>query len=312
MEDFNAEIIADSLNKHGNRLTTFMVTFPRMILAEFNTHRMLSRNSASSRAIPFEKMLKRVEESPFIPIEWMKDHSGMQGNQYFNESYQDYHRLEELWLEARDEAVTKAKGLSSHGLTKQIVNRLLEPFMWHTVICTASEWENFFALRVHEAAEIHMQKIASMMLDVYNASEPKQLKAGEWHIPFGDKMDEVRLSPFQTHVIGEQTESLPSIEMLKVMVATARCARLSYLNYEGKDDYEADIKLHNMLCKMGHWSPFEHCAKAMHDLDLMNQYSVHHNNEVGDGWCGNFRGFIQYRKTFENENRTDERVIKKV
>ena len=84
---FKAEIIADSKNKIGNRITTFVVTFPRIILAEFNTHRMLSKNSASSRAIPFQKMLKSVKENPFIPLKWMKDHLGMQGNEFFTVAF---------------------------------------------------------------------------------------------------------------------------------------------------------------------------------------------------------------------------------
>ena len=167
-----AEIIADSVNQFGNRLTTFIVVFPRIVLAEFNTHRMLSRNSASSRAIPFDKMLKMVQENPFIPIKWMKDHSGMQGNEFMEHGVHD---IADCWLRARDEAIEHAKELSQRGLTKQVCNRLLEPFMWHTVIVTASEWENFFALRAHPAAEIHIQDLAHKMLDAYNTSTPKQL-----------------------------------------------------------------------------------------------------------------------------------------
>lgn len=142
---FKAEIIADSKNEFGNRITTFVVTFPRIILSEFNTHRMLSRNSASSRAIPFEKMLKSVEENPFIPIRWMKDHKGMQGNEYFtNEDKFEFKcknknmcpppieyplLLESDWLSARQNAIVVAKSMSESGLSKQICNRLLEPFM---------------------------------------------------------------------------------------------------------------------------------------------------------------------------------------
>src|SRR5690606_2394423 len=109
-------------------------TFPRIVLAEFNTHRMLSRNSASSRAIPFEKMVKMVETNPFVPIDWMKDHSGMQGNEYFDEISKS--TLIKEWNKAKDEAILRAKVLHSMGVTKQIVNRQLEPYMWHTIIVT--------------------------------------------------------------------------------------------------------------------------------------------------------------------------------
>jgi hypothetical protein len=142
----NTKIIADSRNESGQRITTMVVTFPRYILAELNTHRMLSKNSASSRAIPFEKLLKSVEENPFVPIAWMKDHSGMQGSEYF-EDEKSISELNTVYLHGRDSAVKRAKMLSGLGLTKQIVNRGLEPYMWHTVIITATDWENFFALR---------------------------------------------------------------------------------------------------------------------------------------------------------------------
>lgn len=305
---FSSEIIADSINEFGHRLTTFVITFPRMILAEFNTHRMLSRNSASSRAIPFKTMLYRVEENPFIPIRWMKDHKGMQGNEYF-EDVKEIENLRGTWLRARRDAIASANILYGMGVTKQFCNRLLEPFMWHTVIVTASEWENFFALRVHEAAEIHMQKIASMMLKNYNASTPKQLEEGDWHIPFGDKIDGVRIQ--QTF---DPVTSSGELEEYKVKIATARCARVSYLNYDGNDDYEADVKLHDRLSGMGHWSPFEHCARAMSLLELETNYktdmSPEGNHQLQSGWSGNFRGFIQYRKTFKGENATDIRVKK--
>lgn len=142
----SAKVIAASKNRYGQKIHTFIVTMPRYILAEFNTHRMLSKNSASSRAIPFEKMLKSVQENPFIPMAWQKDHKGMQGTEYFNGDGKS-EILTNDWLKARDNAVDQALLMSEAGCTKQLVNRLLEPFMWHTVIVTGTDWENFFALR---------------------------------------------------------------------------------------------------------------------------------------------------------------------
>lgn len=146
MNKIEAKVVADSISESGQRLTTMVITFPRIILAEFNTHRTFSRNSASSRAIPFEKMVESVKTNPFIPIMWQKDHKGMQGTEYFNQE----HILDHLkwnWELARDEAVKVAEELNKHDLTKQLCNRLLEPFMWHTVIVTATDFENFFDLR---------------------------------------------------------------------------------------------------------------------------------------------------------------------
>lgn len=299
----SAKIVADSKNQFGERLTTMMVTFPRIVLAEFNTHRALSRNSASSRAIPFKRMVKMVTENPFIPIAFQAEHTGMQGTKYIPE-----HKVPSVtaeWLRARTSAVSWATELTSHGVTKQLANRLLEPFMWHTVLVTATEWENFFALRAHPDAEIHIAKLAEEMLFMYNDSTPKLLKDGEWYIPFGDSIDYADLA-HACNFFGLTTEEA------KIKIATARCARLSYMTLgdEPKIDYEADIKLHDILVKAGHMSPFEHCAKAMNEVEY-NVSSRAEDNHKTYGWCGNFRGYIQYRKLLPGENKIDSRVIKK-
>ena len=150
----NAEIVAHSLSPQGDELISVLCTFPRIILAEVNTHRMLSKNTSSSRAIPFHKMVEAVNNDPFIPIAWQKEHKGMQGNEYFDTHYsqtndynQDIHYG--FWMDARDEAIRMATCLHDEGLTKQLCNRLLEPFMWTTMLITGSKegWDNFFELR---------------------------------------------------------------------------------------------------------------------------------------------------------------------
>lgn len=307
MNKISAEIIADSKNEYGQRLTSFLVVFPRIVLAEFNTHRMLSRNSASSRAIPFETMLKRLEDEPFIPIRFQKDHSGMQGTEYFEGKEEE--DVKHHWVCAKNNAIAVAKQMSEAGITKQLCNRILEPFMYHTVIVTSSEWENFFSLRAHDAAEIHIADLAHKMLDEYNKSTPKQLKAGNWHVPFGDKMEPHRI----IETLGGAANT-DQIKDAKIKIATARCARVSYLNYEGNDDYEADMKLHDRLSGLGHWSPFEHCARAMSAKEMEDNALVINLDEQGgilEGVCGNLRGFVQYRKTFVGENAPDIRVLKK-
>lgn len=150
MNKIQAVIVADSIDPRGNRITSFLLTYPRFIHSELMTHRMFSRNSASSRAIPFEKMVKMVEEDPFIPIAWQKSHKGMQGNEYFTDSENIKGCVNE-WLKARDYAVQQATVLNEDlgygGVTKQLCNRLLEPFMWHTTLVTATELNGFFELR---------------------------------------------------------------------------------------------------------------------------------------------------------------------
>lgn len=314
---FNATIVADSIcNAH--RITSMLVTFPRYILAEFNTHRAFSRNSASSRAIPLKRMVQMVKDNPFVPIKWMKDHNGMQGTEYLDD--QGILFAKTIWLTARDRVVSDAVTLSEQEVTKQLCNRLLEPFMWHTVLVTATEWENFFALRYDLAADIHMQEIARLMLEAINASTPKFLKAGEWHMPFGDQIDDEEIHKLLSFDEVHQSGSLWDIvEPYFLKIATARCARTSYLTLGQnpvKHNYTRDIIQHDDLAKNGHWSPFEHCARAMN----IDEY--HHNTILSNlhdrvmpeehfGWCGNFRGWIQYRKLFANENRTDNRLLKK-
>lgn len=329
----DATIIADSKSEFGNRITSFIITFPRIVLAEFNTYRMLSRNSASSRAVPFPKMLEKVQNHPFIPIKWMKNHKGMQGNEFYDEGSEEAKAAEWAWLRGRDKNIQTCKLLSGDlvlenyleeqvelDVTKQIINRLLEPWMWHTAIVTATEWENFYALRAHPAAEIHIAALAEKILEQANLSTPKLLKPGEWHIPFGDMIDKDKLYLIFKDSWRSNNYTFPAnaeihdkswndfINKARIRIATARCARVSYLNFEGKDDYEADIKLHDRLAEMGHWSPFEHCARAM---TFGERHSIDLGNHEMEGFSGNFKGFIQYRKMFDTENKKDERLLAK-
>jgi thymidylate synthase ThyX len=299
------EIVADSINVCGNRLTTFVLEFPRFILPEFATHRMFSKNAASSRAIPIEKMIQQVIDNPAMPVWWGKNQSGMQAaeeldnetswNRYaygFDKCLTNLELAKEIWLESRDKAIEQVKRFNELGLHKQITNRLLEPWFHIRVICSATEYENFFALRVHPDAQPEIRVLAERMLEEYNKSEPKKLANGEWNIPFGDKIDRNRVIEFleKSHGFAENSD----IEKCFKKIAVARCARVSYFNYEGKDDYEADIKLCDRLFGSvpRHLSPTEHVAQAMGSSDFV----------------GNFRGFKQYRKFFEDENLKDNRV----
>lgn len=163
-----AEIVGHSLSPQGDELISVLCTFPRIILAEVNTHRMLSKNTSSSRAIPFKKMVEAVQENPFIPIAWQKEHKGMQGYECITDE-KNLKRIKEDWLEARDNAIYSATQLNNgfnlkdeegkyvmtkpelrvDRVTKQLVNRLLEPFMWTTMLITGSKegWDNFHSLR---------------------------------------------------------------------------------------------------------------------------------------------------------------------
>lgn len=266
----SAKIVADSLNvKTGNRITSFVLVYHRYILAELNTHRAFSRNTSSSRAIPVSKMIEQVKTTPAIPIHWGKNQKGMQASEELTPEQQEQARL--LWLEAAENAVNSAQKMTELGLHKQVANRVLEPFQYVTTLLTATEFGNFYNLRVHPDAQPEIDCLSRKMAEAQAASVPKRLQPGEWHMPFCDTL----------------MQDAPEDLATRLKIATARAARVSYRNFEGTIDFTKDTELHDSLKASGHMSPFEHSARAM-----------------GNGWVsGNFVGWEQYRKTIPNENR---------
>lgn len=262
-----AKIILDSINPGGNRLTTWQLTYPRFVHAEFMTHRLFSRNAASSRAIPTTKIIDQVKTDPAMPVEWGRNQSGMQARELLGGEDERVARAH--WLSARDNALLTAEAMLEMKVHKQIANRLLEPFMWITVICSATEFDNFFNLRCHPDAQPEIKHLADMMQREYFTHEPTRLTLGQWHAPYADK-----------------PATMITPDDLKISVA--RCAGVSYLRHEVKRDSGTEIALHDRLATSGHWSPFEHVACAL---------------ETGN-WSGNFRGWAQYRKSFQGEHKT--------
>lgn len=124
---YECKVLADSVSPEGARLTTMEVTFPRIILAEMNTHRVFSRNSASSRAIPIKKRIEMVKKHPYVPQYWGKLQKGMAADEQIDRELRQ--QAEETWLDARDHAVKYAEELAILGIHKQTVSRLLEPFL---------------------------------------------------------------------------------------------------------------------------------------------------------------------------------------
>lgn len=296
-DSIEAKVVADSIGPHNERLTTFVIEYPRFILAEINTHRALSRNTSSSRAIPVKKMMYNIRESPACPVFWGANQSGMQSKAELDAG--DATSAQAVWVDAMQEMLERAEQLRDIGLHKQIANRILEPWMTTKTIVSSTNWENFFALRAHEDAQPEFQNLAYKMLEAINEYEPDHIQLGAWHIPFGDKFDTERVedtSLFDSLVrSGASTVDARVNVMLKI--AVARCARVSYLNFEGKDDYESDIRICDKLFGSfpRHLSPAEHVAQCV-DRSL---YST-----------GNFQGFKQFRKFFRDENAQDTRVKK--
>jgi thymidylate synthase ThyX len=307
---YQAKVILDSVGIR--RLTTMELTYPRFVHSEFMTHRQFSRNAASSRAIPIDTMLQKVMDDPVIPVSWGKNQKGMQAEEELDEEVAK--EAEACWLLARDQAVAMARVLQAKGVHKQLVNRITEPWMYITVVVTATEWSNFFSLRCHKDAQPEIKHIADMAHAAYAESTPV---SRFHHIPYCSD-DEIA-----AHGVG-----------LMQKASVARCARVSVLQHDGSRSIDKDLVLYQRLLKgsgFGHWSPFEHVASKM-DHSHLNYEEVQAlvdrtgpavdwaiacrllnttpdglmltsfgRRLVDDVRSGNFVGWIQYRKKFLNE-----------
>lgn len=266
----NAVLILDSVNPVGNRLTTLEITLPKNLVAQFNTHRQLTRNSASSRAIPNAKFVNAVVETPHVPT-FRRNQSGMQSGAELSERSQK--QAVEIWLNARDNAVAAARELAALGASKEDVNRLLEPFMFTTILASATEWDNFLYLRTDSHAQPEIQKAALIMQDLLANSEPQRLKTGDWHLPY------------VTEAVYDESLAYSNRQQRLVEYSVAQCARVSYTTQGNELTFAKARELYEKLSGNRHWSPFEHVARAM-------------NRRI---WSGNFLGWAQHRKDFENE-----------
>jgi hypothetical protein len=271
----SATIVADSVSPNGKRITTFELEYPRFIHSEFMTHRLFSRNAASSRAIPVPKMIANIKANTAMPIHWGANQPGMKADNELGKHLKL--RAVDNWQTARDAAITMAIDMhytcEAH---KQIVNRLLEPFQFIKVVCTATEYDNFFWLRDHKDAQPEIKELASCMWEAREKSDPVELKIGEWHLPYAD------------------TDWLNTDEALKVSASC--CAQVSYRLAD--TSVEKAIKIYDMLVSSSpvHASPFEHAATPMDDkVTLDTEGITGYNNGLGYV-SGNFAGWVQYRQ----------------
>ncbi len=260
-----ARVIADSVSPVDIRLSTLEVVIHRFVLAEMNTHRAFSRNSASSRAIPVARMMAKVATRPAVPLEWPAEQRGMQGGGQIA----DPGKARDIWLAARDAAVVHAEQLAGMGVHKSVVNRLLEPFLPHTVIITATDWSGFWHQRCSPLAQPEIRVAAEAMRAALDASTPRPVDYGQWHTPY--------ISDQERDQLGEA--------MLR-RVSAARCARVSYLTHAGIRDPDADVDLYARLltAQPPHASPLEHVATPA--------YCV---GRTHDTVRGNFDGWHQLR-----------------
>lgn len=262
------EIIAHSKSPNGRELTTMSLRYWRGIHAEFLTHRAFSRNASSSRAIPVKTMLKQVWSNPAGPIHWGSNRPGMQATDELRGWRLLVAKL--LWKSAAKSAAFHSWAMMKVGLHKQVANRPTEPYQFINVLVTATDFDNFYALRRHKDAQPEMQELANAMYSAQKASTPVTLRYGEWHLPYTSDRE------FNTYGI---------LDTLKL--STARNARVSYLNHDQSNpDAYKDFKLHDSLVGSEpiHASPTEHAAQCMES----------------PGYFANFAGFRSYRMCVES------------
>lgn len=288
------------------KICTFELVYPYIVHAELMTHRVLSRNAASFRAVPTDVFIGEVMKTPYMPIHWGKNQKGMQAHEELDENifvrydeydfdkdeqitrFKEYNR-EAGWLAARDEAVRFAEAFGKAGYHKQVVNRLLSPFVHMRTVVTSTCWANFDGLRRHPDAEPIIKILADRMAEAREAATPRVLKMGEWHLPY---------------VSDEEKETLP-LDIQK-KISAERCARVSYKLRDGSNRaYDPDFSLYKQLVESFpvHASPIEHQAMPDH-------FSFGETYYDREGWdCkelhGNFIGFIQNRKTVAGESIKD-------
>lgn len=281
---YEASIVADSVSRQGHRLSTLLLRYPRFVHSEHLRHRSFSYSVASSRALPIEKMIEQVMTDPVLPVWWGKNQKGMQAKEEL--TGQALSNAQGSWLLARDRAVASASSLNNIGLHKQIVNRLLEPWMWVTVCVTGTEWENFFFLRCHPDAQPEIQKIAVMAEELYRTSRPATLPDGSWHLPFirEEDWDDAGRLACEKEVVGVTTAS-EHYHNLQLMVETlkkvsvGRVARTSYLTHLGVRDLMEDVRLADTLLSGAnqippgpmHLSPFEHVARPLAGTEYVDK-----------------------------------------
>lgn len=284
----SAKVIADSISPAGYRLTTVEATYPRFILAEVNTHRVISKNSGSSRAIPVKKTLGFVKEHPAFPLFWGKNQKGMQAKEELD------HKTKAgamwIWQCALDSAVQYVSELADIELHKQTANRLIEPFLWQTSIFTATEWENFLALRTDADAQPEFYALALAIEAAINASTPVLLKAEQWHLPY---------------IEAELYKQFTPMEL--VSISAGRCAKVSYLTHDVDPSPLRDIQRCQDLIASGHMSPTEHQALCL-DQEGWDEYAkkafeLFMTKRVP---MGNLQGWAQFRKMLPSEHDFSE------
>lgn len=304
MSEIKATIIAHSKSSvNGKEIVTFELEYPRFIHSELMTHRLFSRNAASSRAIPVAKMVEQVRNNPATPVHWGKNQPGMQAKEELDRATKDAVIFD--WHGAAAAAAAHAKTMMEMGAHKQIVNRILEPFQWMKTVVTSTEWDNWYWLRNHPDAQPEIKRLAEVMWKAKEVSKPRLLQPGDWHVPYYDDGSWIS-SVYEDNTLEES-----------LAISASCCAQVSYRKLDDSLEKAKDIFAKLIESKPCHASPCEHQATPMEESgefwDESGEYGVNclcdpdtwqegitHVDRNGNFWSGNFKGWLQHRQLIED------------
>lgn len=301
--NITAKVICDSVSPDGVRITTLEIEYPRFIHGEFMTHRSLSKNSSSSRAIPIQKMLDQIESNMALPIYWGKNKSGMQAVEEVSEFDEAKSVLN--WERSFNYTKERVLDMVDIGLHKQVPNRLTEPFQMMKVVVTGTDWGNFFNLRIHPDAQPEICMLAYKIYKAMEESKPQKLLQGQYHLPYvcnSYELSEEGFPILDTLAYCTEDNKLLSLEDA-IKISASCCAQVSYRNTDMS--LEKADKIFNMLIKSDvlHASCFEHLATPIRNQDgLINgwDFGITHQNKQGQLFSGNLRGWISYRQQLQD------------
>lgn len=322
--NIEVQIIADSVGQRSGRITTFELTYPRIIHSEFMTHRLFSRNAMSSRAVPIKKMVELIRTNMAMPVRFGSNQPGMQDKGLEHDGMVDVAGFcrkltgREAWAIAAKRACDMALSLEEAGYHKQIANRLIEPFQMMKTVMTTTEMENFLWLRVDADADPTIEVLANLMKEAMDNSEPEWLPAGVWHTPYVDHVygfgPEGDAHIFEGYcVLDENDRPVMLTEEEALRISASCCGQVSYRRLDSTKDKALDIYTRLVAGKKVHASPFEHQAREIEETvedceypeaELINaawcpsswEEGITHVDREGNFWSGNFKNWIQHRQ----------------
>jgi len=302
-------IQASQCSVTGQRIDTLIAEYPRCIHAQLLTHRVFSKNSSSTRAIPLHKAIQQIRDNPAEYI-WTAKQAGMQGEVITDED-QLLH-INGRNLIALEDAIYHAESLVNKlGVHKQNAGRYLEPFQNIKIVLTSTEWENWDWLRDDAAAQGEIAELARKISEARKNAEPMVLNEGEWHVPFVERFRDV---DGDLRYLTEETDYINAEEAK--LISMSVCAQTSYRNSDYSLEKAIDMKSKLLDSKKVHASPSEHIATPIPEYNTDSgdfasimfglPNGVTHIDRKGAMWSGNLKGFIQFRQTLKGHDKAKD------